>query len=104
MGREIVLVWVLSDVVVESRVGSAAAVGVTAAGSVAVVVLLRCERPGCGTEVVAAKVVAALDMARRQGRRVVVCSLEGVAAAEPAVESGVMRRHVGWIVAWRRVR
>ena len=53
------LVWVLSDVVVEGRVGSAVAVGVTAASSVAVVVLLRCERPGCGTKVVAAKEVAA---------------------------------------------
>ena len=94
----------LSDVVVEGRVGSAVAVGVTAASSVAVVVLLRCERPGCGTEVVAAKVVAALDMVRRQGRQVVVCSLEDVAAAEPAVVSGVKKRHVGWIVAWRQVR
>ena len=95
---------VLSDVVVEGRVGSAVAVGVTVASPVAVVVLLRCERPCCGTGVVAATVVAALDMVCRQGKRVVVWSLVGAAAVEPEIVSRVKRQHVGWSVAWRQVR
>ena len=99
---EIVRAWVLPGVAVGGRVGSAVVAVVAAANSVAVVVLLRYARPGCGTEVVAARVVAAWDMVRRQETRVAVCSHEGVVVAEPAVVSRAWRQHVCWIFArWK---
>ena len=59
-------------------------------------------RQGCGIVNVAATMAAALDMGRRRGKQMVVCSHGGAVAEEHGVGLAVRMQLVDWSVVWRR--